>query len=198
VGAEDHASDIVRFIAERDLIDVTLIGVNSSSALLPLVFESIPNRIDGMIFVDGLIPAPGESVADVAEVFLPGSKEKWSAMSASNGGAALPPDDELLSWILADLPESKRVEARAKLLPHPYRALTDPIQYKRFPSAPPYRAYIRCQRTPLANAGRRMAQRAQAQLFTLAASHDAMLSHPEALADRLLEIVAIWNSGDSD
>jgi pimeloyl-ACP methyl ester carboxylesterase len=196
VGLDTHVADLERFIVERDLMDVTLVGVNAGAALLPMVFERVPVCIDGVIFIDGLIPLPGESVVEVAERYLPGSREAWDRAAATTGYAALPPDPKLLGWMLADVPEPLKSESLAKMRPHPYRTLTEPVQYRSFPSAPPFRAYIRCQRTPLTNPGWSMARRADADLYPLGASHDAMLSHPEGLADRLLEIVATWNAGD--
>jgi pimeloyl-ACP methyl ester carboxylesterase len=191
----DQVEGLAQYITDNDLIDVVLVGVDAGAALMPMVFEAVPVAIDGLIFIDGLIPQPGESVVEVAERLFPGAAAKWTAAAEQNHNA-LPPDDSLLSWMLAELPETQRDEARSRMRSHPYQPLTEPVSYTAFPSAPPFRAYIRCQRTPLTNPGLSMAHRAHADLYPLGAGHDAMLSQPELLADRLLEIVDMWNSGD--
>src|SRR5439155_12970281 len=141
----------------------TLVGVNYSGALLPMIFESIPVRIDGVVFLDGLVPLPGESVAEAAEMALPGARETWDRAAAPSGHRWLPPDAAILDWMLADLPEVVRTDALARMRPQPYATIVEPVQYSHFPSAPPFRAYIRCQKTPIANSVARMARPADAE-----------------------------------
>lgn len=55
VGLQPHVVDIARWVLERDLRQVTLLGHSYGGSLITAVADQIPERIAALIYLDAII-----------------------------------------------------------------------------------------------------------------------------------------------
>jgi pimeloyl-ACP methyl ester carboxylesterase len=186
VSLETHLRDLDAVLTHDDLREVILVGHSYGGTVVTGAAARSPARIARIVYLDGSAPRPGQSASGA---FADGTAAKLDQLAAGEG------------WLLPPLPaaavgitEPDQVAwLDARRHPHPMRTLLDPLELDAEPRQP--RRYVQCLRhdglvalfgvDPLAS----FVDRAHAEawpLTTLDAPHDAMLTHPEAVAAVLL------------
>ena len=117
VDLSTHIEDVVNLILFEDLRDVVLVGHSYGGMVITGVADTIPGRLEALVYVDALLPRSGESVADLA----PG----------------LVAEDTLLvpSWVDPSAPYPRDV-------PHPAATLTEVLELGGDPGAGVRAEYI--------------------------------------------------------
>ena len=117
VDLSTHIEDVVNLILFEDLRDVVLVGHSYGGMVITGVADTIPGRLEAVVYVDAFLPHAGESVADLA----PG----------------LVVEDTLLvpSWVDPSAPYPRDV-------PHPAATLTEPLELGGDPGAGVRAEYI--------------------------------------------------------
>ena len=78
VDLSTHIADVVNTILFEDLHDVVLVGHSYGGMVITGVADSIPHRLQALVYVDAMVPESGESVAVLSgispqgEVNVPG------------------------------------------------------------------------------------------------------------------------------
>ena len=190
VDLETHIQDLLQVMFYEDLHGVVLVGHSAAGAVITAVAERAPDRIAHVVYLDALIPANGQSYAEL----LP--PPMWAALreqaTAHGEGWRLPPAPPH-AFGLSD--EADIAWAQARLSAQPMRPLEQPIRVGNPATARLPHTIIDCTqglRGPSIAAD----AVASAQVWTergwgyhtLDTGHDAMITAPRQLADVLLAL----------
>lgn len=183
IGLETHIQDIVGVIRYEDLSNIILVGHSGTTIVAAGVADRMPERVAHLVYLDGFVPANGLSYNDLGD-------KDWQAWVLSNvteneyGKVFNLPDVRNFGWI----EETDCDWFNAKVTPHPLKMGTDPLILHNEPAfADIPRTCITCiGDTPGGNSSPEWA--AGMNFRELHASHLAMISAPQVLADMLLEL----------
>lgn len=175
---KDHGAELADFLFFEDLPDVVLVGTSMGGMVAAQTAELAPERVRRLVFIDALVPLPGESVPTVNSR-APYDRERLvygAEPGAARGAvfAGLPPDIE--EWALA------------RYTQQPVAPTDDPVDLRGFWSRQWQVDVLRCTQSPLPPEAhqRRTAERLNGTYAELEAGHYPMLSHPEQIAQYLL------------
>ncbi len=180
-GLRVHADEIVQYILDEGLTDVTLVGHSYAGLVCCAAADMLPGVVTRLILVDAVLPRPGRSFVDLGG-------EPFARLLAANdaGGGMVRP------WPLDGFGVGAEAapwfERRLGLFP--LAAFTEPYPESLAPS-PARRVYISClpARNPLLRA---MTARASAEGWephALMSGHCAMISAPLELAGLLHRVI---------
>lgn len=113
-----HITDVVNLILFESLEDVVLVGHSYGGMVITGVADSIPDRLEALVYVDAMLPRSGESATGLM-------------------GSGEPPDGPVVvpAWVDAAAPPPKDV-------PHPTATFTDSITLDGAPGAGVRAEYI--------------------------------------------------------
>jgi pimeloyl-ACP methyl ester carboxylesterase len=170
----------------EDLSDVILVGHSYGGMVITGVAAKEPQRLGHLVYLDAYLPAEGEN--EIA-LWPPNQKEKYFADIASGitSRPALPSsmlgitDPKMSQWV------------QERLTSHPYSTYEDspPTPDDPAKSASIPRTYIRCAMGSLSSWMEPFAVSAQKlkwDVYTMETGHDVMITHPNELAQILLQI----------
>jgi pimeloyl-ACP methyl ester carboxylesterase len=182
-----HVEDIAAVLRYESLADVILVGHSYGGTVITGVADRARERLKRLVYLDASAPLDGQSASGS---FSEGTADKLNKMSAGDG------------WLLPPLPLAAvgvTEPADVALLealrhPHPMRTLLEPLRLAHGNTSLP-RTYLRCTKheglvavlgvDPLEPFVAR-ARKEGWDLRDLAASHDAPLTAPDAVAGALL------------
>ncbi|MDR3639782.1 MAG: alpha/beta hydrolase [Humidesulfovibrio sp.] len=181
VGLNTYVRDIAQYIEDEGLVDVVLVGHSYAGLVCCAVAEALSETVTRLVLLDGVLPQPGKSFADLGGAPF----QKLLAAHSTEDGLVRP-------WPLQSFgvgPEAVPWFGR-RLGLFPRAAFTDPSPESGGACAAK-RTYISCipVRNPLLRA---MAVRANAEGFemhALMSGHCAMVSAPLELAGLLHRII---------
>jgi pimeloyl-ACP methyl ester carboxylesterase len=172
VDLSTHILDIVNVFKYEDLHDVTLVGYSYGGMVVTGVAEQIPERIKQLVYLDAIVPTDGQSAADL----LP-------EMTAALAEVAQEVGD---GWQIPHNPP------HPQKTPHPLKTLTEPIEVKNLVATQLPRTYVLFTENTfdfaphMAKIGTRIQSEGGAYR-ELAVDHVAPETHPETIAELLLE-----------
>lgn len=177
IDLETHIRDIVALLDCEDLEEVVLIGHSYGGMVATGVAQRRPERLRRLVYLDALVPDPGEAVFDLVP---PQAAARMRAAAAAEGdGWRIPPNP-----LPPDTSPEDVVYARPRRLPQPIRTFERPLPASAVPNLP--RAYVFCTRVGPDDTFRRFAERAAREpgwtLETIDASHGPHITCPEVLA----------------
>lgn len=183
-GLATHVADVARLLAFEELTGVVLVGHSYGGMVTTGVAAAAPDRLAALVYLDAMVPADGQSVFDL----LPparGAFLREQANARGDGWRVPPPSPAALG--IDDGTEARWLAG--KLTDHPLRAFQEPsAQPGPAPDLP--RTYVHCTDGPIVPSFAPFAARFRHDpgwaYHELATGHDAMLSEPRAVADRLL------------
>jgi len=185
----DCVRGVVRYIEERGLTDLILVGHSFGGSVVQKVAEVLPDRTARMVFLDALVLADTQCVFDN----LPA--EYVAAFNALAG--ASPDNTMLIPWeiwrdsFMQDAPESVARSFWEQLSPEPNQVNLDKLDLKRFYSLPVPRSFIHCRQDKALPPGYfhpRMSSRlGEFKLLEMDGGHEVVFTRPAELADKLIE-----------
>jgi len=173
IGLETHISDIVNTILYENLHHVILVGHSYGGMIVTGVADSIPDRIDKLVYLDAVYPKNDESVVEALKIDLNNFKEE--------NGYLIP------VWV----PEGKEPP---KDVPHSLKTWTEPIKLHNLDRETIPTIFILTVdkgAKPEEDWFYPQAERAKEKgwpILQLEADHNAQWSVPEELAKLLIEI----------
>ncbi|HEY7020125.1 MAG TPA: alpha/beta fold hydrolase [Ktedonobacterales bacterium] len=192
IDLETHIADIVNLLYFEDLSDVRLIGHSYAGCVITGVADRAHERLASLIYLDAHVPENGESFlqlldannrAGIEEATRAGG-EGWRVpppAAPSDPGVESHPTSDLWAWF------------HPRLLPHPFKTLTQPLRLTRPPDTALSRAYILCAAgrngAPLEPRMERIRTNPAWRWREIDADHLAHVTAPEMLANALLELV---------
>jgi pimeloyl-ACP methyl ester carboxylesterase len=178
----DLGAELADLLFFEDLSNVILVGTSMGGMVVAEAAERVPERIKRLIFIDALVPLPGESVPTI------NSRPPHDRAQVVYG----PKPEAARGQIFTGLNPKVENWALARYTQQPIAPTDDPVDLHKFWSMPWQVDVLRCTDSPLPPEAhqRRTAQRLNGGYSELEAGHYPMLSHPEAVTDYLLERVA--------
>jgi pimeloyl-ACP methyl ester carboxylesterase len=187
IDLDTHIQDVLGVLAYEDLHDVVLVGHSSSALAVTGVANRASERIAHLVYLDGPVPEDGQAMLNL---FPPdGQAARRARVAAEGDGWRLSPADPA-AFGVTDAADATWL--RAKLVPHPFGALTQPLRLVNPVGFAGPKTYIAC--VDAAPEGWREAavERVRTEpgwrYRELATGHDAMITAPRELATHLLEL----------
>jgi len=190
VSLQTHVDDVVNFLKFQDLREVILVGHSYSGMVIGCASHRVPERIAHLVYLDAFVPENGKSLFDLqVERFRKMLQELAKAEGEGWKIPALDPKSETLG-----ITDENDVEwLRSKLTAHPLRTLSEPAILGNPDADKIPRTYIFCTGNPPDGSFPRIAKqvkgRADWRYMELVSSHSAMITAPELLSEKLLEVL---------
>jgi pimeloyl-ACP methyl ester carboxylesterase len=165
-----------------------LVGTSVSGITVAHAADSVPDRIGHLVFIEALLPLPGEIVADlITATPIPDGVTRWESTKLAYG-----PSREFLEGNLLkdkDLDPETRAWAVPRFTMFPKSATPRVAPPTDFWNKSWSATIINCRfsANPSEAHQRRSAEKLKAAFFELDAGHYPMLSHPEELAEILMQ-----------
>jgi pimeloyl-ACP methyl ester carboxylesterase len=170
----DHGAELADLLFFEDLTDVILVGTSIGGMVVCEAAQHVPQRVQRLVFIDALVPLPGESVPSI------NSRPPYDKAGLVYGGGP--------EAVFADLKPDDQAWARARYTPQPVAPTDDPVDLREFWSRSWQVDVLRCTLSPLPPEAhqRRTAEHLRGTYTELAAGHYPMLSHPREVTEYLL------------
>jgi len=189
----DCTDSIARFIVDRSLRDVVLVGHSFGGTVICKVAEAIRERIKRLVFLNAFVLADGHSLMEEVPPHYVTLFDRLAKESAE-GAIMLPFAIWRESFVNdADLDMAKWTYEQ--LSPEPYRVCLDKLDLGKFYSLEIPRSYINCTEDIALPPGEwgwhpRMSSRLGLyRLVQMPGSHEVMYTNPSGLAEK------IWEAG---
>jgi pimeloyl-ACP methyl ester carboxylesterase len=176
----DHVEDVAAVIEAEELQRAIVVGHSYGGLIITGLADRMPERIARLVYVDAVVPLPGESWSSGhAEA----TRAQRRAAIAATG--AIPPSDPAQFGLAG---EDAQWLAR-RMRPQPGGVYDDPLHFDAARLAALPRSFIDCNAPALGTIDA-MRARVRAQpgwdVHEIATGHDPMVSAPEALLSLLL------------
>ncbi len=176
------AKEMAELLRYEDLNDVVLVGTSSGGMIAAKTASLAKARIGRVVFVDALVPQPGESTKDIVQR---GDADPYEMTEFARG----PTRNDLANRLFAELDGAQKEWAFVRATPHP-NGLSDVAadELKEFwADSWPNSAVVYCvhSENPPEPHQRRTAAGLDAQWIEMDAGHYPMLTHGEELAGHL-------------
>lgn len=196
IGLETHVQDIVNVIEFENLHDVILVGNSSTGLVITGVADRVPERIANVVYLDAFLPEDGQSMFDIVP---PHIRNPILALVETEGEGWLVPRFSLAPWEKF-VPEAWGITDKAdldwilpRLAPTPLGHFGEAVRRQNPAAEKLLRTYIRCRRwpNPLYDRYAEAARTSEGwRCYELDASHIAYVTHPQELADTLMQVAA--------
>lgn len=193
IDLETHIADVMGAIEAEEMEDVILAVHSYAGMLGTAVADRTPWRLAHLVYVDAVVPKPGESWSST---HARATRESRLAAAAASPDYSFPPPDPAVFGLQA----LEHEWVRRRQTPHPGHTYEAPLSFdpQRVVQVP--RTFIDCNAPPLATIDvirQRVrdpkfwdgAWSAGARVVTLPTGHDPMISTPDALTRLLLQCV---------
>lgn len=170
------AEELAALLFLEDTTEVVVVGTSSGGLVVEKLAVLAASRIERLVFLDALVPQPGQSVKDIVE--RPPDAPPYIFTDLARG----PSREVMAEGLFAELDEVTKPWALARATLHPI-GLSDqaPGELDAFWDSSWSARVIRCRRSPnppLAHQ-RSTAERLDAEWHELDAGHYPMLTHPD-------------------
>jgi pimeloyl-ACP methyl ester carboxylesterase len=185
-----HIADVVNVLHYEDLTDVILVGHSYGGMVITGVADRVPLRIGQLVYLDGAIPANGESLAEMTPKLMQAAHDEVQVVNSTEVVLSLGPeagrrygvtDPTALAWM------------QERLTPHPWRSFTEPLRMgdeaavKKIP-----RTNINCTETLGLRPPERAARAYDAdRVWEIDTGHDLMITEPGAVAGMLVSLAGL-------
>jgi pimeloyl-ACP methyl ester carboxylesterase len=188
IGLQTHIQDVVGFLTDENLQDVTLVGHSYAGMIITGVVEKVVHRLNRLVYVDAFIPSDGQSALDL----LPETVVKSFRQQAENAGEGWrlrAGEGQLDLWGLK--PGAARDFVRARLSDFSLNCFQEAIGTPANAAAKLSRKFIACvaEGYPARPIFQRFGDRAKQEGWDyseLATGHDCHVEMPEAFVSSVL------------
>ena len=184
-----HIQDIVQLMRYEGLENVVLVGHAYAGMVITGVAEVCPERISHMVFVNGVIPASGESMVDQ---LIPVRGEEFAGwvrdqIKNGNGFLAAPASAEEVGrrWGITNPDDLAWVGAN--VTPQPAAAMDSPVHIGNPKAASIPKNFVGGGESGFDSVAER-ARQAGWGVYPVDSGHDTMITHAEELVQILLKI----------
>lgn len=193
---ETHISDVINAMEAEEMADVVLAVHSYAGMLGTAVADRLPGRLKHLVYVDAVVPRPGESWSSTHA-----STTREARLAAAQASALFSfpaPDPSIFGLADADCDWVKRRQT-----PHPGHTYSAPLSFDVQRAAGVPRTFVNCTQPPLATIDAIRTRVVDpkfwdgawlagggARIVELKTGHDPMVSAPDALTRLLLDCAA--------
>jgi pimeloyl-ACP methyl ester carboxylesterase len=176
---DSQGTEVAGLLFYEDLNEVILVGTSSGGMVVARAAEIVPERIRRLVFIDALVPTPGESTPII------NSRPPYDPSDLAYG----PPPEQARGRVFADLEPELQEWALARYTRQPRAPTDDPVDLREFWARKWQVDVLRCTRSPLPPEPhqRRTAEKLGGSYAEIEAGHYPMLSHSAEVTQYLLE-----------
>ena len=184
-----HIQDIVQMMCYERLDDVVLVGHAYAGMVITGVAEVCPERIAHLVYVNGVIPADGESMVDQLVPVRGEEFASWVRGHIEDGDGYLPAPASVeevgLRWGITDPDDLAWVGAN--VTPQPAAAMASPVRMVNPQAKAISKSFVGGGESGFDSVAERARQAGWA-VYPVDSGHDTMITHPGELAQILLKI----------
>jgi len=184
-----HIQDVVQLMCYEGLENVVLVGHAYAGMVITGVAEECPERIAQMVYVNGVIPADGESMVDQLVPVRGEEFASWVRGHVENGDGFLPEPASVeeigLRWGITDPEDLAWVGAN--VTPQPAAAMASPVHMGNLKAKSIPKNFVGGGESGFDSVAER-ARQAGWCVYPVASGHDTMITHAGELADILIKI----------
>lgn len=179
---ETHVMDVINLIRYNDLRDVVLVGHSYAGIVLTIVADRIPHLLRHLVYLDAMVPKPGECAMDL----VPNEEASRRVLRSRHDGGISVPVPEPGHFAA----ESMREWFRAHMTPQPIKPYFDRIAIREPQGNGVPATYVSC--TPVHLPPMRLSvDRARRlplwRILEIPSGHNVHLHRPDDVARILLE-----------
>jgi pimeloyl-ACP methyl ester carboxylesterase len=179
-----HVADVVTAVRAEECQDAVLVGHSYGGLVITGAADALGSAIGRLVYVDGVVPAPGQSWAAA----IPLEAREGRRASVARHGLLPPPPSRAFG---VHGPDAEWVDRR--MTAQPPGVLDDPLLFDVAAWTARPRTFVDCTAPaiPTIEPSRRLV-RSQAgwEVFELATGHDPMITAADDLVSILLEVAA--------
>lgn len=191
IDLETHIADVMAAL-EAEELDEAVLAVHSYAGMLgTAVADRLPGRLRHLVYVDAVVPKPGESWSST---HASATRSARLAAAAASPDRSFPPPDPAVFG----LSEADHAWVQRRQTPHPGGTYEAPLSFDPQRVARVPRTFVNCVRPPLATIDAIRPRVTDPRFWdgawlpgsrvaTLETGHDPMISAPEALTQLLLD-----------
>ena len=194
INLDTHIDDVISAIEVEELSEVILAVHSYAGMIGTAVADRVPKRIKHLVYVDAVLPKPGESWRSTQSAAT--QQQRLAAAQATTRFSFPPPDPEVFGLHGADHDWVKRRQT-----PHPGNTYQAPLDFDMQRVAAVPRTYVSCTQPALATIDpSRLRARdpkfwdgawlPNSKFVEIQTGHDPMISDPHALTKILLDCAA--------
>jgi pimeloyl-ACP methyl ester carboxylesterase len=183
-----HIADIANLLEYNDIEDAVLVGHSYGGMVITGVADSLPGRIQQLVYLDAAHPRDGEAMVDnVSSGLLDILRQEVRIEDGVE--LVMFPDSPLLAAMGVTDPDDYRWLV-SKVTPHPWRCFTQPLNLRDEQAVRRiHRTSINCSATLKVLSGEKLARRTSdaSRAYEISAGHDVMITEPDCVARLLVE-----------
>lgn len=194
INLDTHIDDVISAIEVEELSEVILAVHSYAGMIGTAVADRVPKRIKHLVYVDAVLPKPGESWSSTQSAAT--QQQRLAAAQASTRFSFPPPDPEVFG-----LHDADREWVKRRQTPHPGNTYQAPLNFDMQRVAAVPRTYVSCTQPALAtiDPSRLRAKDPKfwdgawlpnSKFVEIPTGHDPMISDPHALTKILLDCAA--------
>jgi len=190
VGLSDAIESLVRFIEERNLNDLRLVGHSYAGMVISGAADRLIDRLRRIVYVNAFVPLDGECLMDMTPSH---HTELFDAMARNNHNAVTLPFEVWRECFINDADLALARSTYERLNPQPYRTFTEAVALDRPLAALPIgKSYVNCQQdTAMPHSfpwHLRLSERLGLfRLVECSGSHETLFTAPRRLAEAIIE-----------
>jgi pimeloyl-ACP methyl ester carboxylesterase len=188
-----HVQDVAQLLEYEGLERVVLVGHAYAGMVITGVAEACPERLAHLVYVNGVVPSNGESMADQLVPVRGAEFAAWvrGHIDRGEGFLASPASPEELGrrWGIDD--PADRDWMFARVTPQPAAAMAAPVRVGRPEAAAIPRSFVCGAEAGFQSVADRVGE-AGWGVYHVDSGHDTMVSHPRELAEILLGIASAF------
>ena len=179
-----HADDVAAVIEAEELQRAIVVGHSYGGMVITAVADRLPDRIAHLVYLDAVVPLPGESWSSTHS-----EQTRTQRRHAIASTGSIPPADPAAFGLSGA--DAQWVARRQR--PHPGGVYDDPLDFDAARMAALPRTFIDCNAPALPTIDvmrGRVREQAGWDVQEIATGHDAMISAPEELLRILLAVAS--------
>ena len=191
IGLQTHITDVRNAMDAEEMEQVVLVGHSYAGMLVTAIADTMPGRLAHLVYVDGVVPKPGESWSST---HAPATRKARLAAARASPLFAFPPPDP----VVFGLGGEDYAWVQRRQTPHPGNTYEEVLDFdvRRVAAVP--RTFVNCTVPALATIDAirpRVVSTAfwdgawlpGSRVVDMATGHDPMISAPQALAAILVD-----------
>ncbi len=170
---------------------VVLVGHSLGGAIITAVADTIPGKIEKLVYLAGFVPGNGQSIFDLTSMD-PNSQFGPALIPSADGFTVAIPNDKVMQVFAQDGNEQVKQLLIENNRPEPIAAQADKIHLKNpaFASVPKYYIYTNQDHAITIDLQKKMVATAGIKnVFAVESGHCPMLTKPDEVTGFLLEII---------